>query len=157
MLKKTEALAVTFRPHIVFEFISVWVIAFILNAGWELSHVVLYTHYQGAPITTFILLRAAVFDAGVITLFAAIARLLVGGRRIKKELVWVAGVALLFAIGLELLALSTDRWAYNELMPLVPLFKVGWSPTVQLALTGTIAVAFSRLLKVICPLCHKYD
>ena len=157
MCNTTQALEITFRPHIVVEFIAVWSIAFVLNAGWELTHEVLYTHYQGESITTFILLRAAVFDAVVITFLAAIARLLVGGRDIKKELIWVAGAALLLAIGLELFALSTNRWAYNELMPLVPVFKVGWSPTVQLALTGSVALALARLWKVLCPLCNKYD
>jgi hypothetical protein len=157
MINVSKVLATTFRPHIVVEFIVVWSISFVLNAGWELSHVVLYTHYQGAPITLFILLRAAVFDAGVITLLAAMARLLVGGRDIKKELMWVAGAALLFAIGLELFALYTGRWVYNDLMPLVPIFNVGWSPTVQLVLTGSVALALARLWKVLCPLCNKYD
>ena len=157
MCNTTKVLALTFRPHIVVEFIAVWSAAFIFNAGWELTHEVLYTHYQGESITTFILLRSAVFDAVVITFLAAIARFLVGGRDIKKELIWLSVLALIFAVGLELFALYTGRWAYNDLMPLVPVFKVGWSPTVQLALTGSVALALARLWKVLCPLCNKYD
>ena len=50
--------------------IFVFIIAFILNVAWEHLHSLLHVHYKGGDITNIILLRAAFFDAAVITLVA---------------------------------------------------------------------------------------
>ncbi len=99
-----------------------------LNLVWEHVHSNLYIHYKGGEITDLILLRAALFDAAVITL----AGFFVLRGYMKR---WHAiGILLLFAIGLEVFALYTGRWAYNEYMPMIPVLRTGLTPTIQLAL-----------------------
>src|SRR3989344_1469932 len=88
----------------------IFVLVFILNFIWEHLHSALYVHYKGAEITDLILFRAAIFDAGFI-----------------------------FAVGVELYALQTSRWAYNSAMPIIPLLGFGLSPAVQLGVTSFIA------------------
>lgn len=123
-------------------FIIVFLLGLVFNFVWENLHHVLYVHYKGGEITDFILFRAALFDASFITLvFGPV--LVVRGLR---KYWWVSVlVALCFAIGLELWALDTSRWAYKETMPIIPTLGAGLSPTVQLALTGSIAVWIARI------------
>ncbi len=70
-------------------------------------------------------MRAALFDALVITVLY-----IVFSGRAK---IWLpVVVALLFAIALELFALHTGRWEYNNLMPIIPVINVGLTPVLQL-------------------------
>src|SRR3989344_956239 len=109
---------VTFRFHIIFEFLAVWAGALVLNAVWEFGHAAWYVHYQGGPITELVLLRASLFDAGFIAVVAALSRFLVGRRSLGREVGIAVGLSLPFAIGLERWALATGRWAYGAAMPL---------------------------------------
>lgn len=108
--------------------LKIFLWAFALNMVWENIHSRLYVHYEGGEITELILLRAALFDAAVITL--------VGFFVLKKYIrVWQAlAILVLFAIGLEWFALATERWTYNEYMPVIPLLNTGLTPTIQLGL-----------------------
>jgi 8-oxo-dGTP pyrophosphatase MutT (NUDIX family) len=98
-------------------------------------HVLLYSTYQGGGITNAVLFHATLWDAvyiGVVGFFVLTFPFF------RRQL-WIAHlVLLLLAIGIELWALSTHRWTYNELMPIIPGFNVGLSPTLQLATTGLI-------------------
>ncbi len=118
----------------------VFVFGLLLNILWENLHSILYVHYQGEIISEAILLKASFFDALIICLLWGLAHKI--SARYQVE-IFVAG-SLLFAVILEIWALGTNRWAYNELMPLVPILKVGWSPTVQLAVTGTLSFGVTR-------------
>ncbi len=91
------------------------------------------------------LLRATLFDAVFITLMGGL-------------FLWVAYLrhrplyALLFgvivAITIEFYALQTGRWAYNELMPIVPLLKIGLTPTIQLGLLSYITYKVVNIRQV---------
>src|SRR3989338_3177894 len=116
--------------------------AFLLNFLWENIQGVLYVQYQGGEITRLILFRAALFDAAIITVFAAVL-LLLPWPRTRLWLMPVLGVV--FAVYLEWFALATGRWEYNALMPLIPLLNVGLSPSLQLGLTGWGALVFALL------------
>jgi hypothetical protein len=122
------------------QLIIVFVLAFIGNFVWEHLHSVLYVHYQGGVITNAILLRAAIFDAFVITLFA-IPMLFISYLRKRLWVAFVVGVA--FAICLEWFALATARWEYTSAMPIIPLIHTGLTPTIQL---GLIAWAIYSLV-----------
>ena len=111
--------------------ILVFILAFSLNLIWEFFHSVLYTHYQGATITSLILTRAAIVDAIIISLLFLIAWKL----KVNTSLVVILG-GLLVAIALETWALQTGRWAYSASMPIIPLLTTGLTPTIQLAITG---------------------
>lgn len=112
----------------------VFFIAFILNLAWEFAHSVLYASYQGGEITNFILFRAAVWDAVIISVlvFSAYA-----SKTNKTAFVVIGG--LLVSVAIELWALQTGRWAYDISMPLIPILQIGLTPTIQLALTGWLA------------------
>ncbi|MEX2014036.1 MAG: hypothetical protein WD896_01630 [Parcubacteria group bacterium] len=114
----------------------IFIIAFVLNAVWENLHSLLYDNYMGGEITQFILLRATLADAIMITVitlpFIFISSL--------KRLSWViVFMGLGLAVGIEWYALSTGRWAYNSYMPIIPLLSVGLTPTIQLGLLGFLS------------------
>src|SRR6266404_3025179 len=110
---------------IIRKILFVFLLSFVLNFVWESLHSVLYAFYQHGPITLLILLRAALFDALVITILY-----IVFSGRAK---IWLpVCVAFLFAVALELFALKTGRWEYNSLMPIIPFLHVGLTPVLQL-------------------------
>lgn len=113
------------------KFVTIFVLAFVSNMVWENLHAVLYVHYKGNPITELILLRAATFDALFITALAVIFFTVAYFNK-RKWYALIFGVT--FAIALELYALETGRWAYTELMPIIPFIGTGITPTVQLGL-----------------------
>ena len=113
----------------------IFILAFLLNLVWENLHSYLYIHYQGAKITEIILIRAALFDAFVISILA-IGVILTP--RIRGKLLFAIVLSVLFAISLERFALATDRWAYTSAMPIIPFVNTGLTPTIQLALTFII-------------------
>ena len=120
-------------------------IAFALNAVWENIHSFLYTQYKGEPITEFILLRATLADAVMIAVvafpFMHFSRL--WRYRRVTILLWLA-----LAVMIELYALSTGRWAYNEYMPIIPLFGTGLTPTIQLALLGYLSLRLAERVPI---------
>ena len=108
--------------------LSVFLLAFAFNFIWENLHSALYVHYKSGPISEFVLLRAAFADAIFITLLAA---LFIKIPYFQKR-VWYS---LIFGfVILEVFALRTGRWAYQEIMPIVPLIKTGLTPTIQLGI-----------------------
>ncbi|MFA6603376.1 MAG: hypothetical protein WCT10_00875 [Patescibacteria group bacterium] len=114
----------------------IFLFALIFNAIWENLHAPLYISYRGQTITELILLRAAVVDAGMITLLALPFIYNAGFRR-RSWLIIPLGI--LIAVFLELYALNSARWAYTSDMPLVPFLAVGLTPTLQLGPLGYLA------------------
>ncbi len=90
---------------------------------------------MGGPITEFVLIRASLFDALIITvilfLFLSISKL-----KDKSWLIIIIGI--IIAILNEWYGLSTGRWMYNELMPIIPIIKTGLTPTIQLGILGYV-------------------
>ena len=119
-------------------------IAFIFNFIWENLHSFLYDNYRGGPITAFILLRAILADAVMITVIVA-PFVYFSSLRKYRWLILIIGIAL--AIIIERYALSTGRWAYNEYMPLIPFLGVGLTPTTQLALLGYFSVMLEERMR----------
>lgn len=128
------------RKHLattlMYKIFLIFPLSFILNLIWENLHSLLYFGYMGGKITELILVRASIFDAVIISLislpFVCIPRL-----RQKSWLTIFIGV--LVAIFIELHALNTGRWAYNEYMPIVPILGVGLTPVIQLGLLGYLS------------------
>ncbi len=113
----------------------VFFLSFALNLVWENLHATLYTNYQGGPISNTILLHATLADALIIT---AGAFLFLYVPYLRRNL-WLSLVlGILIAIGVEMWALETGRWAYSALMPLTPFVKTGLTPTLQLGLLGYV-------------------
>ncbi|MDP2695825.1 MAG: hypothetical protein Q8O87_01070 [bacterium] len=109
----------------------IFLLAFVANLIWENLHSLLYAHYRDGEITQFILLRATLFDAVFITLLGLF---FLGVPYLRKNLWWSIVIGLAAAMLIEIYALSTGRWAYNDLMPIIPLLGIGLTPTIQLGL-----------------------
>lgn len=116
-------------------------IGFFLNLLWEYLHSALYLHYQGGEITNYVLLRASLADAGFIWLIVLISGYL---SRYRTLFIFFSGLVL--AIIIERWALGSGRWAYSSIMPIIPVFQVGLTPTVQLALTGVVSFLIAKRL-----------
>ncbi len=118
-------------------FIYIFLIAFVLNALWEYTHAIFYIHYEGGAVYDIMLFRATLFDASVITLFAYP---FLAYSYLKNKLWLMVLLITIFAIGFEVWALETGRWAYIESMPIVPVIEVGFTPIIQLGLLAYISV-----------------
>ena len=119
----------------------IFIVAFVLNLIWENLHSYLYVHYQGGVITEFILLRATFADAVIIT-FIALPFLFLS--TFKKRAWLMVPIGVIIAVSMEWYALGTGRWAYNALMPIIPLLKVGLTPAIQLGLLGYLSYSFTE-------------
>jgi len=121
----------------------VFILAFLLNVVWENLHAVLYTSYKGGEITQFILIRASLFDAVVITCFLLPFLFL---PFLKNKLWLILLIGTLIAVINEWYGLTTSRWAYNSFMPIVPFFEVGLTPMFQLGLLGCLVMVVQDVL-----------
>ncbi len=117
--------------------------AFILNVIWENLHSYLYDNYMGGKITEFILIRASLFDAVLIT---AILLPFIYFHSLKNKTWLIIIISTIIAIFNEWYGLGTGRWIYNSLMPILPIIKVGLTPALQLGLTGYVAYRFQEYL-----------
>ena len=113
-----------------------WGASYAVNLVWEVLHAPLYLHFRSGPITWPVLLYAAAVDATVITVLGWLVRRF-PRRELRLPLLFLGGVTA--ALAIEWRALATARWAYGPFMPVVPLLNTGWSPTLQLGLTGVAA------------------
>ena len=121
-------------------------IAFVLNLAWENAHAFLYSAYQGGAITELVLLRATLADAIMIT---AIALPFVFFPLIKKYSWLIVVIATSVAVCIEWYALATNRWSYNQYMPIIPGLLVGLTPTVQLGLLGYLSYLIEERMAVL--------
>lgn len=119
----------------------VFISAFVLNVVWENLHSFLYANYKGGPITEFILMRASLFDAVIISVIA-IPFLHVPFLRRRSWLLVIVGTVI--AIVNEWYGLGTARWAYNAYMPVIPLINTGLTPTLQLGVLGFLSFKFEE-------------
>lgn len=116
--------------------ISIFLVSFFLNLIWENIHSSLYTSYKSGAISEFILLRASIADAIIITLIC-LPFLFIATWRNKRWLILPLGI--MIGIAIELYALQTARWSYNNRMPIIPIISVGLTPAIQLGLLGYLA------------------
>lgn len=113
----------------------IFIYAFLFNLVWENLHSFLYMQYRGGAITQWILLRATLFDA----VFIAVLGVLFMSVVYLRDRQWLAVLfGIIAAVGIERYALQSARWAYNDFMPIIPLLRVGFTPTMQLGLLSYI-------------------
>lgn len=117
--------------------------AFFLNLIWENLHSVLYASYKGGAITEFILARASLFDAFIISVIS-LPFLLLSFFRKRVWLMFV--IATVVAVMNEWYGLGTGRWVYNAYMPILPLVNVGLTPTLQLGTLGILSFKIQEYL-----------
>lgn len=111
-------------------------------------------HYDGFWNFLFVHIKASLGD---VLIFAILYLMLaIAFRNFKwflEKNVWQYFLVALFgffiAVIIERYALATNRWQYNELMPIIPFFKVGMSPVIQLIILPIITIVFSKKLYTI--------
>ena len=97
------------------------------------------------PMSWLICFRASLGD-GIIVLTIWVIGFLILRKTAWAEYLNVRSILILLlsgsliAIGIELLALKTDRWRYSDIMPLVPLVNVGLIPLLQLLFLPWISI-----------------
>lgn len=109
-----------------------------INYIWEMAQMPLYQNMPFDALSSWLICFRASLGDGVIVLAiwalgAAVYRRLDWFRPVRPgslAILVLSGAAI--AVAIEIHALATDRWAYSDLMPLVPVFEVGLSPFVQL-------------------------
>jgi len=109
----------------------IFIISFLLNFVWENLHSYLYFHPNGEMMTQGMLFRATLFDALFITLLSM---LFIKYTYFRNRKWYALPIGVVIAILIELSALKTGRWAYNEFMPIIPLINTGLTPTIQLGI-----------------------
>lgn len=129
-------------------FLGVFVVAFVLNAIWELLHFGLYYDLSGIAKYPHLLLAIFVDAVIILVIFLIISLISKGVNWVKKPLVWNYLVVVLVGVGvavfIEIRALMIGRWAYKAAMPTV--FGIGLSPLLQLAATGILSLVVVRYL-----------
>ncbi len=113
--------------------LNIFLVAFALNLIWENLHSFLYNNYMDGEITELILTKASLFDALVIVI---ILLPFVYWDKLKGKSWLIIVVGIIIAIFNEWYGLGTGRWEYNSLMPILPIIKVGLTPTLQLGVLG---------------------
>lgn len=58
----------------------------------------------------------------------------------KKDIIILAVIGFFIAVSIEWRALLFGRWSYADAMPLIPYFKVGLSPIIQMTLLLPLSV-----------------
>ena len=140
------------RRQFILFFIVLFVVSFVLNFVWESSHAVLLYQDHNIPSSEYLPMMwyASVMDGLSILFLCLLVALLLKdlfwiNNTQKKGLALFAGLALLLAALIEYRGVYLQgRWSYNELMPVV--FGIGLSPSVQLAITGVVALWVTRRL-----------
>ncbi len=107
------------------------VIVFALNLVWENAHSGLYGH----TMSGLDFLRSAAGD--VLLVAVGMMAALPWRRTSRSYRIAVVIVLTAMAVGVELFALSVDRWTYTDAMP--TLGPIGLSPLLQLPTTAMVA------------------
>jgi len=118
----------------------IFIVSFVLNFIWENFHSLLYSNYMSGKITEFILFRATLGDAVMISVLS-LPFLFVP--LLKKHSWLIIVVGFILSVAIEHYALLVGRWSYNDLMPIIPFLSVGVTPAIQLGLLGYISLKIS--------------
>lgn len=134
-------------------FLSLTVSAFAFNFIWEKLHIALFKDYETfvARLPLPVAVYTSLVDMGIILLIYVLIAV------IRKKFLWVesfdkSAVALSIIFGsaiaiiIELQGLAQKKWAYNELMPIIPLIKVGLSPILQMIILPIATFYITHLI-----------
>ena len=121
-----------------------WSVA--VNYPWEMIQMPLYNAMPFSdPMSWLICFRASLGDGVIIVVIWGL------GAAMFKDTDWFRRKAFLpillllvsgavIAVLIEIHAINTGRWAYSDLMPIIPPFNVGLSPFIQLLILPRLAM-----------------
>jgi len=124
-------------------------IAFVLHIVWENAQAPLFQGYASFAAHFPMCLVGTVGDV-VITLFIyfIVALLKNDSSWIstlnKKDFAILAVVGFFIAIGIEWRALLFGRWAYADVMPIIPYLNVGLAPILQMTFLLPLSMYFTK-------------
>ncbi len=128
----------------IFILLHVFIIALILNLVWEFTHAILYKTCLKMNIRdeAKLLYKMSTKDAILVTVFYVLSGVIFNNINPfihLPQLFTFIGFTIVFAYFDERISIKKGRWKYAKDMPL--LLKVGITPLVELAITGTITLA----------------
>ncbi len=129
--------------------LQIFLISFLINLLWEVTHSQLYTTCLKAPLKKFIplIIGASLKDGFWISLFFLISVIIFGNVNILSnqfQLLFFILLALISSFLCEKISLKMKRWEYSKQMPTI--FGVGISPLLELAVTGILTFLYVFLL-----------
>lgn len=126
------------------------VLAFCLHLPWEYLHQPLYSEYEALGSGWKLALWATSGDVAYTLLIALI--IAAGKRKLDwmnhargGDYVAAAFLGFLIALFVEYKAFYLHRWAYSDLMPLIPILHAGVSPVLQMVLLAPLAILLTRV------------
>lgn len=135
-------------------FIALFAAALLINLFWENLQAPLFFGYADFTRHFPVCALASVGDAALTIIFYFLVVLK------RRNAVWLwqklsllefgflAAAGIVTAIFIENLAIGSGWWAYSPAMPLLPLFKVGVLPVLQLAVLPAASFALARFVLV---------
>jgi hypothetical protein len=136
--------------------LKIVIFGFFLNLLWEVLHSMLYDWNKDPLINDIFVYipRITGFASALDTLW--IFTFILWASIFNRSFTWLRDpqikdygvfivIGILYAIFFEWIAMELNLWTYNEYMPQV--FGIGFTPLVQLALTGIISLYFASKLK----------
>lgn len=108
-------------------------------------------HSNSLADFVFIHIKASLGDVLIFILIYAIGILIFKNKQwflLKKNSIYIfsAVCGFIIAVLIEKYALSTGRWVYNNLMPMIPLLNVGLFPVLQMILLPLFFMKISNKL-----------
>ncbi|MEK7579032.1 MAG: hypothetical protein AAB460_00660 [Patescibacteria group bacterium] len=145
-----------YLQHLLY-FCVLGVVAFLFHFVWESSHVTaLYGGYEnlggGVPITLWAAFGDVLYTFLAVGIVSLCARGISWVRNISlASFLGLALMGLLISLCVEYRALALHRWFYLPAMPIIPYFKVGLSPVLQMILLLPLSILIANhVYKVIC-------
>lgn len=126
-------------------FLGLYSTAFLINYIWEMAQMPFFSGMDYSDIRVWLIcLKASIGDANIIIVIFLIGRLFFRNWDWPNRLTLLKGVYLVLIGGLiaaliEIHALSTDRWSYSAIMPVIPRVQVGVLPFIQMIVLPFIA------------------
>lgn len=117
-----------------------------LNFAWEISQMFLYeNHTKGFADFIFVHFKASLGDVIIFTIIYVFGILIFGDKKwfLQKTIFtypFVAIFGFIIAVSVEKYALATGRWEYGNLMPIIPILKVGLLPVLQMIFLPIISI-----------------
>lgn len=124
--------------------LSIFSIIFGLNFIWEIAQSFLYApHYEGFWSFMGVHIRASLGDVLIYGFIYLSGWFIFKNRKWflverKYPYIFLIFMSFCLAIIIENFSLRSNRWAYNDLMPIIPLIKVGIAPVLQLVVLSPI-------------------
>lgn len=138
-------------------------IAFVLHVIWENTQAPLFQGYASFVAHFPICFIGTVGDVAITLFVYFIIALLKNDFNWivtlnKKDIVVLAVIGFLIAMGIEWRALLEGRWAYAEAMPIIPYLKVGLAPIIQMILSLPLSIYFTnKIVAYKKPIYKKYE